>query len=313
MKLNHIMVPISPGGGIAPSLGELIGLRSDNDEPLEVKFITVIEDADFSRISGYMRASPATLLEHAINVELERLDAMIALLEKKLPDVLFEREVVTGVAFINLILSALRGHYDCIAISKPSTNKKDSSVMGSTLMHLMRKSPTPTFAIGHQKMCPEMKIAAAIDVSNIDVDSGLNQQILDAALSLAELYRAELHIVHIWHLAGEGYLSTWGRRSDFEVGAMAREEKHSRKERVDALTGHAKRRIREIHLVEGQPKNEIPKFVDDQSIDILVMGTVCRSNVAGMIIGNTAESILGKVNCSVLTLKPEGFESPVVK
>jgi len=33
--------------------------------------------------------------------------------------------------------------------------------------------------------------------------------------------------------------------------------------------------------------------------------------VAGFFIGNTAESVLQQVNCSVLTVKPEGFVSPV--
>ena len=31
----------------------------------------------------------------------------------------------------------------------------------------------------------------------------------------------------------------------------------------------------------------------------------------GFFIGNTAESVLQQVNCSVLTVKPEGFVSPV--
>jgi universal stress protein E len=41
------------------------------------------------------------------------------------------------------------------------------------------------------------------------------------------------------------------------------------------------------------------------------MGTVCRIGIAGLFIGNTAESILGEVSYSVLTLKPDGFETPV--
>jgi len=41
------------------------------------------------------------------------------------------------------------------------------------------------------------------------------------------------------------------------------------------------------------------------------MGTVCRTGIPGYFIGNTAESILSEVSCSVLTLKPEGFISPV--
>jgi nucleotide-binding universal stress UspA family protein len=41
------------------------------------------------------------------------------------------------------------------------------------------------------------------------------------------------------------------------------------------------------------------------------MGTVARTGIAGFFMGNTAESILTQLECSVLTLKPQGFVSPV--
>jgi nucleotide-binding universal stress UspA family protein len=41
------------------------------------------------------------------------------------------------------------------------------------------------------------------------------------------------------------------------------------------------------------------------------MGTVCRTGVTGFLIGNTAEKVLNNVDCSVLTVKPEGFVTPV--
>jgi nucleotide-binding universal stress UspA family protein len=49
----------------------------------------------------------------------------------------------------------------------------------------------------------------------------------------------------------------------------------------------------------------------DKDIDILVMGTVARTGIAGFIIGNTAENILQTVTCSLLARKPNGFISPV--
>ena len=45
--------------------------------------------------------------------------------------------------------------------------------------------------------------------------------------------------------------------------------------------------------------------------DLLVMGTVARSGVKGLVIGNTAEKILDHVDCSVLTLKPPGWKTTV--
>jgi len=55
----------------------------------------------------------------------------------------------------------------------------------------------------------------------------------------------------------------------------------------------------------------IPKLAQTKGIELIVMGTVCRTGVAGLIIGNTAENVLRQVDCSVLTVKPEGFVSPV--
>jgi len=42
-----------------------------------------------------------------------------------------------------------------------------------------------------------------------------------------------------------------------------------------------------------------------------VMGTLHRTGLAGFFIGNTAEKVLSEVNCSVLTVKPAGFVTPV--
>jgi universal stress protein E len=41
------------------------------------------------------------------------------------------------------------------------------------------------------------------------------------------------------------------------------------------------------------------------------MGTVSRAGIAGLLIGNTAEKVLPQVDCSMLTVKPEGFVTPV--
>lgn len=43
------------------------------------------------------------------------------------------------------------------------------------------------------------------------------------------------------------------------------------------------------------------------------MGSVARTGIPNFIMGNTAESILGQVKCSVLVVKPDGFISPVIE
>ena len=52
-------------------------------------------------------------------------------------------------------------------------------------------------------------------------------------------------------------------------------------------------------------------FAKTHDIDLIVMGTIARTGIPGLFIGNTAESILQRVDCSVLAVKPDGFVSPV--
>jgi hypothetical protein len=65
----------------------------------------------------------------------------------------------------------------------------------------------------------------------------------------------------------------------------------------------------EVHIVKGQPYEVISGFASQS--DIAVLGTLSRGGVEGLLIGNTAELILRRIDCSVLAVKPEGFQTPL--
>ena len=65
------------------------------------------------------------------------------------------------------------------------------------------------------------------------------------------------------------------------------------------------------HLVSGAPSAVILEVVERTQADLLVMGSVSRSGIAGLLLGNTAERLLDRVACSLLTIKPHDFVSPV--
>ncbi len=62
-------------------------------------------------------------------------------------------------------------------------------------------------------------------------------------------------------------------------------------------------------LLQGYAEQLIPQQVEKTEADLLVIGSVART---GIIMGNTAEEVLSNVKCDVLTLKPDGFVSPVL-
>jgi len=65
------------------------------------------------------------------------------------------------------------------------------------------------------------------------------------------------------------------------------------------------------HLVKGSARREIPVLAQKLEVDVVVMGTVARTGIPGLIMGNTAEAILEQLDCSVLAIKPPGFVTPV--
>ena len=65
--------------------------------------------------------------------------------------------------------------------------------------------------------------------------------------------------------------------------------------------------------MHGDPSETIVNLTQKMDVDLLVLGTVCRSNFVLFTIGNTAERVLNEVQCSVLAVKPEAFLENVLK
>jgi nucleotide-binding universal stress UspA family protein len=107
-------------------------------------------------------------------------------------------------------------------------------------------------------------------------------------------------------------------RGDLSDQALRRLRKSTKEECVQKLASLMRGidlsgvGVLKTHLKRSDdPASAIIKLASREKIDLLVMGTVCRTGLSGFFIGNTAEEVLSAVNSSVLTVKPEGFVSPV--
>src|SRR6185436_4600010 len=66
-----------------------------------------------------------------------------------------------------------------------------------------------------------------------------------------------------------------------------------------------------VHLLRGEPAQELIRFVNTGGFDLLVLGTVARTGISGLLIGNTAETLINRVECSVMAIKPADFVTPI--
>ncbi len=59
----------------------------------------------------------------------------------------------------------------------------------------------------------------------------------------------------------------------------------------------------EKRIVQGIPYEETLKFAEEEKIDMIVMGTYGRAGIQRLIFGNTAERVVRKAPCPVLTVR----------
>jgi len=243
---------------------------------------------------------------------LEQLENLIKPIQRKGIDV--AAKVLRGVPFIEIIREVLRNRHDLVMITVEKKSGLKGMLYGTTTMHVMRKCPCPVWAIKSTECAKYAKILAAVDpIPSDEVSSNLNAKILQLAYSLARLEKAKLHVIHTWKQHGESFLRHLHRMGGKQVHQVIHQTRKMHKERLDELLkAYAPGMPKEqVYLLQGEAGTLIPQVVKKKRIELTVMGTLARTGIPGMFIGNTAERILQQVNCSILAIKPDGFISPV--
>jgi nucleotide-binding universal stress UspA family protein len=233
-----------------------------------------------------------------------------------------DKKVLVGKPFIEIIRQVLRNDHDLVIKCADADSRLREILFSSTDKHLMRKCPCPVWIIKPTERQKYLRILAAVDQDPDEPAKDLlNRQILEMSTSLARAEFSEAHIVHAWEVFGESLLK--GHKWDFsetEFEAMLEEEASERRRWLQDLVKSYGRSTDvdgadapdpHLHVVKGPPQYVVAELARELEVDLVVMGTVARTGIDGFFMGNTAESILAQLDCSVLTIKPPGFTSPV--
>lgn len=183
---------------------------------------------------------------------------------------------------------------------------------GGISRSLLRLCPCPVWLLKPEIHGEFDVILAAVDMEDEDATHvNLNREILELGHSIAERENAHLHIVSAWDFWMESSLRR--RAGDEEIDAALAAHEKSVHQRLDQLLEpfQATHDSPQVHIRRGSPARIVRSVADEIEADLMVMGTVCRTGAAGFLIGNTAESVLSDITCSVLALKPIGFVSPI--
>jgi universal stress protein E len=174
---------------------------------------------------------------------------------------------------------------------------------------LLRLSPVPVLLIRGGKPYRRPLVLAAVDPAHAHAKpTKLDERILAAASAASQGLSGTLHVMHANYPSivglGPPVNQSWSTLTFEELLQQEREA-------FEAFRTHLRLPRTRAHLVEGNPAVQIPRLADTLGADIVVMGAVSRSGLERVFIGNTAERVLGALNCDVLVVKPETFVAHV--
>jgi len=131
------------------------------------------------------------------------------------------------------------------------------------------------------------------------------------AASLAVSYGCELHVVHGWKVPLAVQMSGSWRDEKERLAMLNKIDDEAEHHILASLKKACPEAEPILHVGNAAPSQCILEGVEKLGVDLLVMGTVSRGGIAGFLVGNTAEKLMDQLQCSLLTIKPEDFVSPV--
>lgn len=174
--------------------------------------------------------------------------------------------------------------------------------LGTLERRLLRESPCPTWIL-HPAQSPDVRVvAAAVDVAT---DAGLadTRGVLRAAAGLAAAVGAQLHVVHCWTVVGESMRASRTRGGSWRGARRAvTQTERRRRERLEACLSEEGIQPSSVVLPKGGVVPGILEATWQLEADVVVAGTARRTGLSGLVMGNTAERLVGRVPASVLAV-----------
>jgi nucleotide-binding universal stress UspA family protein len=256
------------------------------------------------------RHLPAGLEEQMLSGRRQQL----ARVANSVTEVPVEWKLLVGRPATVLVQEVLRSNHDVLIRSHArDLTTPGPTPFGAVDMELLRTCPCPVLLARHGRPASHPRVAAAANASTDEtVEEALNKKIVELALQVASsLDAGSTTLLHVWKPFAERMIRSHAGDDQFSVYVeSARHREAAALSRLAQSFESGGARLQPT-LRRGEPADVIPEFVVAEGIDLVVMGTVARAGIAGMLIGNTAERILRRLPCSVLAVKPDGFVSPV--
>lgn len=246
-------------------------------------------------------------------------------LQEACPHRPIEPRIAVGKPFLEIIRHVADAGCDFVVKSAEALTGVKRFLFASTDQHLLRKCPCPVWLQTPTAPVSPRRIIAAIDLDvwdavEPDTLTALNRKVVNVARGIAAAPDAQVIVLHAWDAIGEGMVWAFATGADARLSAerYVNEILATRQQAMNRFIASFRGQERAAsilvpRLMRGTPEQVIEAQSHMMNADLVVMGTVARTGVGGVFIGNTAENIINSLGCPILAVKPEGFVSPVLR
>ena len=305
--MSQVLVYASPEDEAGLALGEAARLAEAREGSLYV--LRVLEPRRWlGSLPGSLRVERARAL-----LERNQGDALEAAVEPlREAGLSLTVELRWGTPWLEVVRAVLQDGYDLVVKAAEGAVRGTGLFLGPTALHLIRKCPCPVWIVSSPSAGRAPKLLAALDPEVDDPTRfALAQRIVGRAAELAQALGGELSAVAVWQAPAERLLEPRLDPGELDAWLLALQaEARLGLDRIVAAA-HPILPGERARLVKGDPRRVIPELVEAEAYDVLVMGSLGRVGVAGLLLGDTAEMLVRSVRCSVLALKPPSFVCPV--
>jgi universal stress protein E len=212
-----------------------------------------------------------------------------------------ELEVVEETPGLAIIRSVLRSGADLVIVGKRATSVHDQRKMGSVSLKLARKCPCVVSILKPGSRPRPACVVAATDRGPV------GGRVVAEAAALASGAGGVLHVIHAIQVG----IQTQMEGGD-AIDAFIRSERDLASSEVALqLKSAGYEGEWEMHAGQTSPARAVLEAEQRLAPDVVVMGSISRAGIAGLLVGATAERMLGMLDCSLLIVKPDDFVCPV--
>ncbi len=317
---RHILV-VTDDSDSQLALRSAMALAEAHGAALDV-FACVELPSDMGIVGRLAGSDPDTLAEKLVD---QKRVTIRARLKKTFPDRQIEPHVARGKTFLEIIRYASDTGCDLVVKAAEPLAGVNRFLFASTDQHLLRKCACPVWLQTPTAPVTPRRVLAAIDLDIWDAVEPetlkeLNRRVIETARGIANAPGAEVIVLHAWEAIGEGIVWAFTPSKDARTVAEQYVNEVLDKRRCAMarfIATFGENNASGPHLVPSLVRGTPEQVIEEQSrlmnADVVVMGTVARTGISGIFIGNTAENIINSLGCPVLAVKPDGFVSPVLE